>query len=88
MIYKIFWSTCIWLLKKHFRIEASKWGVKITYVENGCNSSMCLKGWGADVLHMMQKEMNFTYTIVNQDDAVGRKQADGSYTGIIGKKLK
>ena len=66
------------------RVESSKWATKTSYVEDGCNSSTCFKGWGADIFHMMQKEMNFTYTIVSRDDSVGRKQPDGSYTGIIG----
>ena len=67
-----------------FRVESSKWETVTSYVENGCNSSKCFKGWAADVFHMMQRKLNFTYTIVSEDDAVGKKQRDGSYTGILG----
>ena len=67
-----------------FRVESSKWETVTSYVEDGCNSSKCFKGWAADVFHMMQRKLNFTYTIVSEDDAVGKKQRDGSYTGILG----
>ena len=67
-----------------FRVESSKWKTVTSYVENGCNSTKCFKGWDADSFHMMQRELNFTYTIVAQDDAVGRNQRDSSYTEILG----
>ena len=66
------------------RVEASKWNDKISYVEDGCNSSKCFKGWGPDLFHLMQKDLNFTYTILSRDDAVGRRLSNGSYTGILG----
>ena len=77
-------SNCNEIMINTFRVESSKWETATSYVENGCKSSKCFKGWAADVFHMMQRELNFTYTIVSQDDAVGRKQLDGSYTGILG----
>ena len=90
LFYNLFISVFFFISQRNqlpinaFRVESSKWETVTSYVENGCNSSKCFKGWAADVFHMMQREMNFTYTIASQDDAVGRKQGDGSYTGILG----
>ena len=71
----------------NFSVESSKWETITSYVENGCNSSECFKGRHADIFHLLQNELNFTYTIVSRDDAVGRKQSDGSYSGILGLSI-
>ena len=70
----------------NFRIESFKWYHVVSYVEDGCNSSDCFRGNEADVIHLLQKELNFTYTIVSPFDwpDVGRKQSNGSYTGTLG----
>ena len=69
------------------RFEASKWLSYISYVEDGCNSSKCFEGTQADVLHVLQQELNFTYRIVARDDPVGRKQVNGSWNGVIGNTI-
>ena len=71
----------------NFSVESTKWQTATSYVENGCNSSKCFKGTHADVFHLLQKELNFTYTIVSRDGAVGREQSDGLYSGILGSSL-
>ena len=70
----------------NFRIESGKWFWIVSYVEDGCNSSDCFRGTDADVIHLLQKELNFTYTIASPVDwiTVGRRQSDGSYSGTLG----
>ena len=67
-----------------YRFEASKWLSYISYIEDGCNSSKCFEGTQADVLHLLQQELNFTYQVVARDDPVGRRQVNGSWNGVIG----
>ena len=67
------------------RFESSKWGSETSYVEDGCNSSKCFEGTQADVLHILQEKLNFTYEVVARDDPVGRRQPNGSWNGIIGR---
>ena len=79
-------SRSFMFLIDNFRIESFKWYHVVSYVEDGCNSSDCFRGNEADVIHLLQKELNFTYTIVSPFDwpDVGRKQSNGSYTGTLG----
>ena len=52
--------------------------------ENGCRSPQCFKGIYANVLHLIQASLNFTYTI-RGDNTVGHEQLNGSWSGQFGK---
>ena len=58
----------------------------VTHVEDGCSSSECFKGYYADAFHAIQSVLNFTYT-VKVNNVFGRKQINGSCTGLIGLPL-
>ena len=68
------------------RITSMIYPMYTTYVEDGCSSSECFKGYYSDALHAVQSVLNFTYT-VQVNNAFGVKQTNGSWTGQIGVSL-
>ena len=45
------------------RVTTFQWHPSQTYVEDKCHSPDCFKGTFADVFHVLQSELNFTYSI-------------------------
>ena len=55
----------------------------VTFVQEGCETPECFKGYYADMFNNVQSELNFTYT-VNVSSAAGITLKNGSWTGMIG----
>ena len=45
------------------RVSTFQWKPHQTYVEDKCHSPDCFKGIYADVFHILQSQLNFTYSI-------------------------
>ncbi len=57
-----------------------------THLEDGCTRPDCFKGMFADVWHLLQDIMNFTYKMYMPEDGQwGALREDGTWTGIVGK---
>ena len=66
-----------------YRIVTGVYPPYVTYVEDGCKSPNCFKGFHADVFHELQSLLNFTYT-VSVAHGAGSRLANQSWTGLIG----
>jgi ABC-type amino acid transport substrate-binding protein len=58
----------------------------VTFLEDGCSSKCCFKGFLADIWYDLSIEMNFTYTI-KKETSWGSLD-NGSWTGMIGMLSK
>ena len=54
----------------------------VTYLEDGCSSRQCFKGFFADIWHDLSTELNFTYTLYKRNQ--WGSLVNGSWNGMVG----
>ena len=53
------------------------------YVVDGCTTPDCFVGYYPDIVHNLQRLMNFTY-VIKFESVFGKRLQDGTWTGEIG----
>lgn len=60
----------------------------VTRLVEGCQSDECYQGIFPDIWHVLQKNMNFTYTHEKRKEVAWGVFVNGTWIGIVGRDLK